>query len=185
MAANRLVLDACVLINLCATRRLASIATELNVSLVITREVAAETLYVLEGGDGEALRSRIHIEELVEHETIEVVDLDDASLPTFVSLAARLDDGEASTVALAVRHGLPLATDDRAALRLIDAEYPTLEVLSSAQVMRQYCERAGLSRHESRSLLNAIANHASYVPSLRDPEGSWWRSVSAQEGTTG
>lgn len=175
-----MLLDACVLINLCATRHLAPIAEYLDVDFVVAREVSGEALYVHADGEPGPERVRIDIERLVSEGIIQIFDLEDSEFATFVAIAARLDDGEAATMALAVHRGLPLATDDRAALRLIEAEYPMLDSLSTSEIVRRYYEQADLSTSDIAVVLSAIERHASYVPPARDPQATWWRSVVLQ-----
>lgn len=147
---------------------------------VVAREVLSETLYV-RTDDANSARARIDLERLVSKGVIQILDLEDGEVVTFVSAAARVDDGEAATLALAVHRGLPLATDDRAALRLIEIEYPMVHVLSTAGIVRHYCERADLAPSQVEVVLGAIQRYASYVPPLRDPHTTWWRSAVSKD----
>jgi predicted nucleic acid-binding protein len=177
MAARRLSIDACVLINLCATGRLHDIASNLDACFIVVQEVASESFYLSSTGKRDDRLTPIDLDGLLANGLIELTSLDGDEFTTFVRVAERLDDGEAATLALALHRGLPLATDDRAALRLIDADYPRMEVLSTSQIIRRYCERARLSSVDVAGCLNAIEQRASFVPPDRDPEVEWWRSA--------
>lgn len=177
MTPQRLVLDACVLINLCATGRLAEIATALGTHFVIPREVSAETFYLrspeADGEDGTPL----DLEALITENVLELADLVGDELVTFVLAADRLDDGEAAALALALHRGLALATDDRAALRLVAAQHQALTVISTAQLMRRYCDQDELSAGSAGRVLTMIEQRARFIPPATDPEAPWWESI--------
>jgi len=175
MAERQLSLDACVLINLCATERISEIAAALATRFVVAREVSGETLGVRSGADP-SQRSPIELGELVRTGVLEIVDLEGEEIATFVRVAERLDDGEAATLALAVHRGLALLTDDRAALRLIASEYAGLEVLSTARILRSYSEQAHLPVGQIAACLLAVEERASFFPARIDPDGDWWRT---------
>ena len=180
MAERQLSLDACVLINLCATGRISELAATLAIRFVVAREVSGETLGLRSEDDG-AERTPIELGVLVRAGVLEVVDLAGEEVATFVRVAERLDDGEAATLALAVHRGLALLTDDRAALRLIASEYAGLEVLSTARILRRYCEQARLPAGEIAACLVAVEERASFFPTRLDPDGDWWRTQRASQ----
>ena len=166
---NRLALDACVLINLCATERTAEIAATLNVRFVVPRQVSDETFFLRPpNGIGEP-RIAIELDALVDEGALEIVDLSSDELIIFVAAAARLDDGEAAVLSVAVHRGLALATDDRAALRLIAVRHPTLKTVSTSQLMRRYCEQAPLAADEAAACVVAIEARASSSHPPRTP----------------
>jgi predicted nucleic acid-binding protein len=179
---NRLALDACVLINLCATARTVEIAATLNVRFVVPRQVCDETFYLLPPNGIGQPRIPIELDALVGEGALEIVDLRSDELITFVAAAARLDDGEAAVLSVAVHRGLALATDDRAALRLIAVQHPVLKILSTSQLMRHYCEQAQLAAHEAAACVVAIEARASFVAPSTDPEAQWWGSTRADGG---
>jgi len=176
-------LDACVLINLCATDRVAEIATTLDVRFVIARQVSDEAMYLRPPPACEQPPTPIDVAGLAADGTVEIVDLRREELVTFVAAAGTLDDGEAATLAISIHRGLKLATDDRAALRLIASEHPELNVVRTSQLMRGYSERAGLSAAQVAAYLAAIEHRASFVPSPSDPTAEWW-SLKRRHGTS-
>lgn len=170
-------LDACVLINLCATDHVEAIARTLDIQFVVAREVSGEALYLRPADLTTQELVPIRLEPLIADRVLEVTDLRSDELATFVAAAALLDDGEAATLALAVHRHPNLATDDRAALRLIAAEYRELQVHSTSQLLRRYCEAASVSPEHAAACLTAIEQRASFIPGAADPELTWWQAT--------
>ncbi len=175
--ARRETLDACVLINLYATGRLGEIAVALNVRWVIAREVSEESFYLREDTEQGGGRTAVDLEHLVAEGVLEVVELEEAELTTFVEIAAEVDEGEAATIAIASQRGLPIATDDRAALRLLAAGYPDVEVLRTSELLRAFVTRAELSPLETAECIRRIESLASFFPGRHDPEYEWWHEA--------
>jgi predicted nucleic acid-binding protein len=177
VASSTAALDACVLINLCATDRFAEITATLDVRFVIARQASDEVIYLRPPAGCEQSPTPIDVAGLAEAGIVEIADLRSDELATFVAAAAHVDDGEATTLALAIHRGLCIATDDRAALRVIGAEHPHLGVVSTSQLLRRYCDRAGLSAAQAAACLAAIEGRACFVPPASDPEILWWQQT--------
>jgi predicted nucleic acid-binding protein len=179
VGAAPLALDACVLINLCATDRVPEIARALETTFVVAREASRETLYLRSDESADALKVKIELQPLIDQNVVEIADLWSNELTTFVALAQELDEGEAATLALAFHRHKLLATDDRAALRLIVAGYTDIAVRSTAQLLRLFCEATSMPTEDAAACIRAIERRASFRPSPTDPEAEWWRLVSA------
>ena len=119
MAERRLILDACVLINLLATAQLRQVAAACQARFVLVQEVATETFFLRDDAAPEG-RTKVDLDLLIAAGDLEVVALDPNEFDAYVGYAARVDDGEAASIAVADARNWPLATDDRAALRLLD-----------------------------------------------------------------
>ncbi len=173
MPRTRLLLDACVAINLAATDRLPHIAQLIDVTFTLARQAAAEVGYLRDLADGNPIRTPI---DLGQHagSTLEIIDLTPAEYPAYLSLAREVDDGEAATIAAAAQRGLQLATDDRKARRLC-TELRIPEPLRTLSLLRAYTDAAALQQAQLRDLLNKIHDRASFQPPRSDPDYKWWQ----------
>ena len=168
-------IDACVLINLYATGRLSEIAAVLGLRLVVARQVSEETFYLREGADPGAERTAVDLAQLIGDGAIAVVELEESELALFVEVAARVDEGEAATITIAVARSLPIATDDRAALRLLAADHADVEVRTTSQLVRAFAQEAQLTAAETAECIRRIETLASFFPGRHDPEHDWWQ----------
>jgi predicted nucleic acid-binding protein len=177
VAATPLALDACILINLAATGQLEHIADVLGLVFLVVREVSDEALYLRSDDPTHPRPIPIDLSAPVAAGAIEVTDLCDGELTTFVAAAHRLDHGEAATVSLAVNRGLQLATDDRAARGLLAADHPDVTVTTTPQLLRRYCESAEIPTDHAVRCLTTIEQRASFTPGATDPDFVWWQSI--------
>jgi hypothetical protein len=175
----RVLLDACVALNLEATGEFDAIADVLGLTFTMPTKAAEETFYLDDLIDGEPCRIQIDLGPHIQKGTLEVVHLapgDETS--TFVSLASRVDDGEAECLALAVHRALPFAADDRLAIR-VAGDLGLTPHFRTAQLLRRYTERANLRPHEITLMLQAVERRASFRPPRGSPDLSWWLNHSA------
>ena len=163
-----LVLDACGVLNLAAAIPLTTAATQLSRRLVVAAPAAAEALFLEDEEDGIAVRTPVDLDGL------EVVDLDEPDLATYVELAVQLDDGEAATLAFAQAQAWPVWTDDRKALRVAAAMSPPVEVISTAAIFREWADRRGLSDAEAGRALRRVEARATFAPRSTDTNFTWW-----------
>ena len=180
-----LLLDASCLLNLYATGRLWDIALALPHRLAVAEYVLEqEALYVWRPSLGEAREERVPVDlsPLEEDGAIQVLRLEDQEEEaTFVDLAALVDDGEAITAALAVHRGCAVATDDRKARRVLSERAPTVPLVSTLELLREWAEMASIAAADLRSAMLAMQSGASYVPGERDPLSEWWRAIVRSE----
>jgi hypothetical protein len=175
-----ILLDACCLLNLYATRRLDEILVAVQGRFAVAERVAAEALYTRRGGAGDDADEKdpVDIGPLVACGLLEVLAVeapDEAA--SHVTFAAELDDGEAMTCALALHRGAVVATDDRKALRLLAAQAPRIGVRSTAQLVKEWADGGGLSAAELRTVLTDIRQRARFAPGRHDPLHSWWEAA--------
>lgn len=169
----RLLLDACVAINLIATQKLDEIAEANGFSFMMVSEAAAEVSSLRTTVDGERIIVPVSVAEYTRSGSLEFTELTEDELPLFVDYAAKLDDGEAATMAVAVSRSLPLATDDKAALRLCtEMELP--QPTCTSALLRKYSMEAGLTPKEVQRILHMVNDQASFMPPRTDPEHTWW-----------
>src|SRR5436309_3500170 len=108
-------LDACVVINLYATHRFAELLSGLPYQFGVAAEVAAEALYVRQPdpATGDLIRVPIDLAPHAASGLLQVLPVTSAAEKAlFLQLVARLDDGEAASLALAMSRGFILATDE-------------------------------------------------------------------------
>lgn len=168
-----LLLDACVTINLAAADPIHQIARGIGYSCLITRQAANEVGHLRDTTDGETRVTPVNLADHVRTGAFEVIDLTPDEIPLFVELAGFVDDGEASTIAVAIKRGIPLATDDRKARRLCaerGLDLPT----GTVTLVRHYCEAQALDPAHISDLLQRISSRASFQAPRADPDLKWW-----------
>ena len=130
-----------------------------------------ETLYL--AGDGpKGERELIDTAALVGSSALGVIELDSTELSEFVNLARIVDDGEASTLAVAKRRGLSIATDDRRAIRL--AIELGVTVHTTATVLRRWASESSTSEDALSNALRSVEVRGNFIPRRDDPDRPWW-----------
>ena len=102
------------------------------------------------------------------------VALDEAELETFLAFASQVDNGEAATCALAIHRGLPLATDDRKARRLLLQQAPPLQLYSTLDLLKLWAERGRIDSATLAQTLVAVRDRGSFLPPRGDALRTWW-----------
>lgn len=169
----RLLLDACVAINLIATQKFDEIAAANDLVFVMVSEAAQEVSSLRDYVDGERVIVPINVAERLRSGALEFTELAEDEFPLYVQYAAKVDDGEAATIAAAVARSWPLATDDRAGRRLCD-EIGVSRLISTSLLLRKYAESDELTPKEISRLLQRIEKHASFVSGRTDSNYNWW-----------
>lgn len=178
----QLLLDACVTINLVAAGPVHQIARSVGYSCLITRQAANEVGHLRDITDGETMVNPVDLAHHAQPGAFEIIDLAHNEIPLFVELASLVDDGEASTIAVAINRGIPLATDDRKARRLC-AEHGLGLPIGTVTLIRRYCEAQALDHRLIADLLQRISSRASFQAPRGDPDLKWW--TDHQSGASG
>ncbi|WP_102128495.1 hypothetical protein [Deinococcus planocerae] len=171
-------LDACALINLYASGRLPDVASALGVHFhVVPKVYPEEAGHILSPQpDGRLERERIDLAPLIEAGVIlEAGAPRGAALDALVRFAARVDDGEAMTMAVAL-NATPRAgvvTDDAAALRLLGSEAGAT-FTTSLTLLRRWSEVGAVDVAEVGTALRNVEVRGRYRPGPRHPEYDWW-----------
>jgi len=163
-----------VLINLAASGRLAEIARANGVTLAVARIAASESLYTEHGGPHGVERVAIDVLELEAAGRVVVLDFEPTEAEAFVQMAEALDDGEAATLAIAAHRNLPVATDDRRALRYVEEQGLGIPLVRTSTLVRRWAESADPSVAEVAEVLQRIREGARFEPSPSDPNYAWW-----------
>jgi predicted nucleic acid-binding protein len=170
---RKLLLDACVAINLAAAAGLDQIANALQVTFIIVSQAASEAGYLRDIVKGTAVLTPINLDQFASSETLEIRELAPGELALYLELASVVDDGEAATIALAIHQRIDLATDDRRARRLC-AERGLAEPARTGALLQAYGEAAQLTNDEVRQMLIRVRDRASFLPARSDPHLKWW-----------
>jgi predicted nucleic acid-binding protein len=175
----QVLLDACVALNLEATGEFDAIARALGMTFAMATRAAEEALFLVDAIDGKITRTPIDLDLHVQKGTLEIIQLNpNEETATFVDLASRVDDGEAQSLSLAHHRGLPIATDDRLAIR-VSWELGVAEPVATTTLLKQYSNRAGLSPEKITSTLISVERRASFRPPRGSSDLSWWLSHTA------
>lgn len=169
---SELCIDADVLMNLLATGHLDAILKAHGVTGLVCPRTEAEALYLNPRAAG-GFREMIDLEAFVADGALRRVNLEDPEVSTFVRLAAKVDDGEAQVLAVALHRSLGVATDDRKARRL--AGDLGISVHSTPELLKVWA--AGVSASEASAAVVDIEVRASYRPRRSDPLRDHWESV--------
>jgi predicted nucleic acid-binding protein len=170
---RKLLLDACVAINLAAATRLEQIADALQVTFIIVPQAASEAGYLRDIVKGTTVLTPINLDQFTSGETLEIRELAPAELELYLELASIVDDGEAATIALAIHQRIDLATDDRRARRLC-AERRLAEPVRTVALLHAYAVAAQLTNDEVQQMLIQVRDRASFLPARSDPHLKWW-----------
>jgi len=158
--------DTSTVINLNATGCAGEIIHALPSRLTVVDVVVTE----LEEGEARGRRDAAMMKELVAAGTVEIVRLDDEASAHFERLvvgpaAATVDDGEAATIAYAVRHKAVAIIDERKATRICADIFPgtaigcSMDLLAHPEVQRQLGQR-----RLAEAIFNALYNGRMRVP---------------------
>lgn len=175
-----IVVDACSVLNLLATRRETAIVQALDLHLVVTPQVSSEalTLWTPPDADGQRTREPTSTDALHLGGYLETRELaGDAVIDAFISAAARIQDADASCIALAGASGLPLLTDDRKERRIARDLFPSIELVSTLDVLADAGRALGWSEPEFRAAAHDLRWRGNFAPPRSDPRGQWYGAL--------
>lgn len=175
---DMLVLDACCLINLCASQRLNEIASTLSSIVLIHEFVANESLYIRQPADNDPtalIPVQIDIAGLTAGKSFRLCQFsNDSELQMFVDLASVIDDGEAASIAVAHCRKLTLATDDRKAIFV--ARSLDIPVLTTPELLLKWINATNPNPVEVSTVINNIEQYAKFRPHPLSAFANWWES---------
>ena len=174
-------LDASCLLNLYATGRLRAISATIDVRIqVADYAIEHEAIYtwLRDATSGHDEPVPVDVSPLIAEGLIHIVELErTAERATFVELATLVDDGEAVSGALAFHRGCSVATDDRKARRVFGERIPSVQLVSTLDLLKLWTDIGQISDDELRAAMIAMRSGASYIPSSRDPLFEWWAAI--------
>lgn len=179
MSGKWVILDACALINFYASGFFESILSSFRTQSCIVEQVNEESLFVKKPTDIPLQYDYVPIvlQGYTQRGTLRLVRLEtEIEKNFFIKLAKRLDDGEAATIALAIEREMKVVTDDKKAIQILDNEAPNIEILTTLDVMKTWCENTSINKHDIKLALEDIRILANYQPSKNHHLFQWWRS---------
>ncbi len=174
-----ILLDASCVMNLYATRQMPEILRAHSARFGIVVNVREESLYVRRGGSGTDAEEHdpVDLEPLIQSGVLVVFDLTPDEETTFIAFAARLDDGEAATCAVAIHRGMAVVMDDRKGRSVLAAAAPTVTAHRTLDLVRHWAESKSIPFAEIAQVLRAIRERARFFPGRTDPNKAWWDAI--------
>jgi hypothetical protein len=170
-SSSPLLLDACVVLSLYASRRMEEILSANEGPFLVAEAVLREALYVHVNIGGVREKEPIVLEPLLTAGIVAVVEPEsEDELLTFFDLALQLDDGEAMSGAIALHRGYRIATDDGKMIRLLGQRLP---IVGTLDLVWAWVEAEAVAPQPVREALIGIAERG-YVPGRTHPHRSWW-----------
>jgi predicted nucleic acid-binding protein len=179
VAAKVIAADACVLLNLLATRRARELLQGLDTSLIATPLTGAQVQYLAgpPDDDGHPTREPAQLGNLVAGGHLHVRAIPEAALDLFVRCAADLHEADASSIALAVGFGVALATDDGLERRVAAREAPELEIVGTLALVRRGSAAIGMDHDRVVKLARDLRVRGNFLPPRQDPDREWYQNL--------
>ncbi len=176
---SHVVLDACCVLNFCASGHLIEIIQSIPAQVVVTEVVRERELLTLQRLTDENNEDVNQFETAIAKGFLSVVDFEsEQEEETFVNYVFELgDDGESATCAIAVHRGWAIATDDKKAISFFQQEAPHLQILSTLAIVKYWSEVGNVSPATLRSALTAIRTRGRYLPHRNHPLLVWWEEM--------
>ncbi|OLP17690.1 hypothetical protein BST81_15335 [Leptolyngbya sp. 'hensonii'] len=176
---SHIVLDACCVLNFCASGHLIEIIQSIPAQVVVTEVVRARELLTLRRLADANNEDINQFEAAMEKGLLAVADFtSESEEETFVNYVFELgDDGESATCAIAVHREWAIATDDKKASSFFQREAPNLQILSTLAIVKHWSEAENVSSATLRSVLTAIRTRGRYIPHRNHPLLGWWEDM--------
>ena len=168
---SHLLIDTCCLLNLCASGELLNILQVISISAqaTIVEEVKRELLEI---------ENIEQFEDALKQGLLSIVDFEsEIEETTFVNYAVNLDAGEAATGAIAIHRNWAIATDDKKATKFLSQESPSLQIISTPEIIKYWSETANIEPLKLSNVLNEIRIKARYFPHKNHLLKNWWETV--------
>jgi predicted nucleic acid-binding protein len=177
-----IILDACCVINLYASKQIEEILTTIPKSVCIAAYVKNEEILKTYDISSNSTKD-IDLQLLIDQGVLILVDLNlEIEAETRVSFATVLDDGEAVTGAIALHRNWAIATDDKAAIRLFGREAPHLQIITTPELIKYWVDRTEPPPEVVNRWLQDITVGASYCPSKKHHLYHWWQNYLVTDG---
>lgn len=174
-----LVTDSCVFINLFASGAAEEIFREGSWKFCVCENVRKEVIRLRNRQTGEI--REIPLADHIDSGLLETLDPEtDREFELLVEVTATLgkgSDGEAMCFALAASRNLPVATDDKRAVRKALPVLDDLEIVDTLAILQDWAERVRPSKEKLREMLQNIRLWAAFEPPRDHPERAWWEEV--------
>jgi predicted nucleic acid-binding protein len=175
-----IVIDTCCTLNLLATRRELEIVRALELHLLETPQVRREPLVLWTPPDADGIRNRepTSTEALRQAELLATHPFEGpAVVDAFIAAAARIKDTDASCIALAGVLQIPLMTDDRKERNVARELFPSIELVSTLDVLASAAEALAWSDKEIVLIASDLRQRGNFAPPRKDPRGAWYAAL--------
>lgn len=149
-----------------------------DLRLVVCPQVESEVLYLDDGVGGP--RQIIDLRPLFDAGAAVRAELSALELERFIGFAAQVDDGEAQAIAVASARGVPVATDDGRAGRLV--REVGMKAIDTPELMVAWA--ATVSSAVASAAYIAIERRAHFRPRLEHPLRAEWDRIRGGSGGT-
>ena len=175
---NNLIIDACVLINLLASGMIEQILMTTSQESNICVIVRNESIFLRNEADLTEMIP-IDIQPHIDNGLIKICDLEtDEEQELFVNLAAKLDDGEAMSIAISISREWDVATDDKKARRIfLENAQKQQKLASTSSLIKEWAETESISEQKIKEILSKIETSARFQPARSDENYQWWIEV--------
>ncbi len=185
---NGLILDTCCVMNLYASGVMKKVLSSLGKSIYISSYCLNEealTVFSISKSASPTKKEKINLMPMINEGFLSVADLETEKEKTsFLDFASkRMDNGEASTMAIALHRDWAVATDDRLATRLFKNHYPKIQIVTTPELMKQWHDSAEPDPDFLCKALIDIENKANYILSRTNKFYSWWQSCTSGSGS--
>lgn len=171
-----LILDACAVINLYATREMERILVANAGTHTICDVVQNEAQYVRRGGQGQDARDleRIDLDPLLRAGTLTVLSAsNEEEFGSFIDMVGLgLHEGEAMSGAIALHRDGIVVTDDRPATARL--QQTGVKTTSALELVKRWTEGERVTGDMLADVLVCIRERARYVPAISHPLRNWW-----------
>lgn len=178
-SSSPLLLDACVVLSLYATRRMEDILRVNEGPHLVAEAVMRESLYVHVVVEGVREKELVALDPFLSTGLLTMVEpATDDEFGTLFELSLQLDDGEAMSCAIALHRGCRIATVDGKTIRLLNQRLPKhhLPIVSTLDLVRQWADVTKASPVQVRAALLGIVDRG-YVPAAAHIHYRWWRQM--------
>jgi hypothetical protein len=180
MPTRDIVIDTCCTLNLLATRREVEMVSALDLRLLDTPMTCGEPMFLWSPPDEDGDRARLPVttDRLREAGRLTTRPLDTvAMVDAFVEVATRIKDTDASCIALAGVLGVPLLSDDRKERRIATEMFPSIELVSTLDVLHDASRSLGWSDQELARTAVALRWGGNFARPRSDPRADWYAAL--------
>jgi predicted nucleic acid-binding protein len=165
--------DACCWIDLFATDHIEEIIRAVPYHWTVSDYVLNKEVLSVASSTG--AEEKCEFLPLIEQGLVSVLPIQTAEeKQALVQFAAYLDDGEASTCALASIRGGGVATNDRKVRSVINRLMVQIPVVQTPEIIFRWAQRTHASRDNVRRVLRNVTLRARFSPRKDAPHADWW-----------
>lgn len=164
-----IILDACCLINIHASGHMKEILECVPKSVAVAAYVKEREI------------RRFTLEPFIKQKLLHIAaPKSEQEFELLANFATQMDDGESVTGAIALSRNWAIGTDDRLAIDVIRNASPTLQIVSSLALIKNWTDERGESEMMVRNCLVKLKRDASYTPKQDHELYQWWQDYSAR-----